>query len=209
MTRIAKKVCKKFLVFTAVVVGSCCVLFGCNKTGDSQSSSSTPAPTPAHTHTLTKVTANAPTCTQTGNEEYFVCECGDMFADENANTALTAIPVLEKTAHNYTQEVAEQAYFVTGATCTQKATYYKSCTCGDKGTATFEYGDFATHDCTQEVVEQKYLATNATCTQKATYYKSCTCGEKGTTTFEYGDFATHDYTQQVTAPKYLATNATC
>ena len=99
MTRIAKKVCKKLLVFTAVVVGSCCVLFGCNKTGDSQSSSSTPAPTPAHTHTLTKVTANAPTCTQTGNEEYFVCECGDMFADENANTALTAIPVLEKTAH--------------------------------------------------------------------------------------------------------------
>lgn len=209
MTRIAKKVCKKLLVFTAVVVGSCCVLFGCNKTGDSQSSSSTPAPTPAHTHTLTKVTANAPTCTQTGNEEYFVCECGDMFADENANTALTAIPVLEKTAHSHTQEVAEQAYFVTGATCTQKATYYKSCTCGDKGTTTFEYGNFASHDCTQEVVEQKYLATNATCTQKATYYKSCTCGEKGTTTFEYGDFATHDYTQQVTAPKYLATNATC
>lgn len=39
--------------------------------------------------------------------------------------------------HTYT-EVENEAYLATAATCTRKATYYKSCVCGVKSTETFE-----------------------------------------------------------------------
>ncbi len=47
--------------------------------------------------------------------------------------------------HSFTQEVAEADYLASEATCTEKAQYYYSCTCGEKGTATFGYGDLADH----------------------------------------------------------------
>lgn len=47
--------------------------------------------------------------------------------------------------HNFNQKVATGTYKVTDATCTAKATYYKSCTCGEKGTETFASGEFAPH----------------------------------------------------------------
>ncbi len=47
--------------------------------------------------------------------------------------------------HVYDQQVATGAYLVTEATCTQKAVYYYSCTCGAMGTETFEYGELAEH----------------------------------------------------------------
>ena len=46
------------------------------------------------------------------------------------------------------EEVATEAYKASDATCTAKATYYKSCACGEKGTATFEYGELADHNWT-------------------------------------------------------------
>ena len=47
--------------------------------------------------------------------------------------------------HVFNKEVATDAYKASDATCTAKATYYKSCACGEKGTATFEYGELAAH----------------------------------------------------------------
>ena len=47
--------------------------------------------------------------------------------------------------HVFVQEVATDAYKAADATCIKKAAYYKSCTCGEKGTETFEYGDLAEH----------------------------------------------------------------
>ena len=44
-------------------------------------------------------------------------------------------------AHTYDQEIATADYKASDATCTEKATYYKSCICGAKGTETFESGD--------------------------------------------------------------------
>ena len=50
--------------------------------------------------------------------------------------------------HVFNKEVATDAYKASNATCTAKATYYKSCACGEKGTATFEYGNLGAHNWT-------------------------------------------------------------
>ncbi|MBQ9734598.1 MAG: leucine-rich repeat domain-containing protein [Clostridia bacterium] len=39
--------------------------------------------------------------------------------------------------HSFTQEVESQTYIATPATCEDVAVYYKSCSCGEKGTETF------------------------------------------------------------------------
>ena len=61
--------------------------------------------TPAlgHTHTLTKVEAKAPTCTEDGSIEYYVCSgCDKLFADAAGNVEITANDVVDKaTGHNY------------------------------------------------------------------------------------------------------------
>ena len=71
--------------------------------------------------------------------------------DENYETKNpTCIPatvnVTVPHTHVYDKEVATDAYKASDATCTAKATYYKSCACGEKGTATFEYGELADHN---------------------------------------------------------------
>ena len=82
--------------------------------------------------------------------------------------------------HSYTQEVVKPEALKSAATCTARAVYYKSCTCGEvstNGSETFESGDFAPHNFTAETVAEEYLKSAATCTEKAVYYKSCsTCG---------------------------------
>ncbi len=50
------------------------------------------------------------------------------------------------TNHNYNQQVTTSTYFKSAATCENKAVYYYSCTCGKKGTTTFETGNALGHD---------------------------------------------------------------
>ena len=109
----------------------------------------------------------------------------------------------ELAEHVYDKQVAIAEYLASAATCTQKATYYYSCVCGEKDTETFEYGELAPHVFDQKVATAEYLASEATCTHKATYYYSCVCGEKGTETFEHGELAEH------TAVEIHAVEATC
>ncbi|MBE5730325.1 MAG: leucine-rich repeat domain-containing protein [Clostridiales bacterium] len=52
--------------------------------------------------------------------------------------------------HSYNQEIANNEFLAREATCKQKAVYYYSCECGEKGTETFEYGDFSEHTKSQE-----------------------------------------------------------
>ena len=47
--------------------------------------------------------------------------------------------------HVFNQEVMDEQYKVSGATCLKPETYYKSCACGEKGTETFENGRLADH----------------------------------------------------------------
>jgi len=54
--------------------------------------------------------------------------------------------------HIYDQKFTTYAkYLASSATCTAKATYYYSCTCGEKGTETFEYGDLTAHNYENDV----------------------------------------------------------
>lgn len=64
-----------------------------------------------------------------GSTHWHACnECGDKH---------------DEAAHVYDRETTE--YKASDATCTAKATYYKTCVCGAKGTETFEYGDVNGH----------------------------------------------------------------
>ena len=112
-------------------------------------------------------------------------------------------------SHVFDKQVTTDAYKATDATCEAKATYYYSCQCGEKGTETFEYGDYADHVFDREVADAEYLVSVATCTSPAIYNKSCACGLEGTETFEYGDALPHTFDKQVATDAYMATDATC
>ena len=47
--------------------------------------------------------------------------------------------------HEFNQQIVNNAYLQSKATCTEKAQYYYSCTCGEKGVLTFEYGKKLEH----------------------------------------------------------------
>jgi len=110
----------------------------------------------------------------------------------------------------FTQEVVEEQYFATKATCLSGAMYYKSCECGKHGEETFAFGPKGSHDYTAEVVEEQYLKKAANCIDKAEYYKSCSvCGDKSTfSTFTYGEAGVCNYTEKVVDDKYLKSEAT-
>ena len=82
--------------------------------------------------------AHTPDHTGHATEEYAIkcTECGYVIEAQLGHT------------HVFDKEVATEAYKASDATCTAKATYYKSCACGEKGTATFEYGELADHNWT-------------------------------------------------------------
>ena len=91
--------------------------------------------------------------------------------------------------HAFNQTNIEEKFLYKAATCTSKAVYFYSCSCGNAGTETFEFGSVLSHDYTAQVISNGYLAENATCVQMAKYFYSCTmCGDKGTLTFNHGDF---------------------
>lgn len=82
--------------------------------------------------------SHTPDHTGHATEEYAIkcTECGYVIEAQLGHT------------HVFDKEVATEAYKASDATCTAKATYYKSCACGEKGTATFEYGELAEHNWT-------------------------------------------------------------
>ena len=129
--------------------------------------------------------------------------------------------------HKYTQRNTDVKYKATDATCTKAATYYYSCTCGEKGTDTFESGRANGHT---EGTEWKNDATNHwhICTVKGCEAviedskAEHTPDHEGGATEEYpikcsecqyvmeAQLAhTHKYTQRNTDEKYKDANATC
>lgn len=112
------------------------------------------------------------------------------------------------TAHVFDQEVASDAFIATAATCTEKATYFKSCVCGAKGTETFAYGtalghtegsewqsdaDNHWHICSVAgcgtVIESSKAAHSATGTNVATCQHKAVCDVCGA---EFGEYTAHD-----------------
>ena len=143
-----------------------------------------------HTHTpATAVTEKFvdSSCTATGSyDEVIYCsEC----QEEISRTQKT----VDKKPHDHSQKVTTAEYLKAEATCTDSAVYYYSCSCGDKGTASFREGDPSEHTYNQKVVADKYLKSSADCNNAAVYYYSCVCGVKGTTTFTDGEANGHGY----------------
>lgn len=98
-----------------------------------------------------------------------------------------------KHIHAFDKQVITDEYKATAATCTEKATYYYSCSCGEKGTETFTSGNALGHSFTN------YLSdNNATCTEDGTKTAVCDrdgCNEKNTVT-DVGSAKGHTYSKE-------------
>ena len=122
-------------------------------------------------------------------------------------------------AHDFTAEVAEEKYLKSAATCTEKATYYKSCTvCGEKGTETFEVGNILGHDW-GEWQSSGNDTHSRICTRNSSHKETVSCSG-GTATcqakavcavcrHEYGQLGTHSFTAETVEEQYLKSAATC
>ena len=169
-------------------------------------------------HTLTAVPAKDATCTEDGNTAYWTCSaCKKWFSDENGEHEITNKDsvVTKATGHQY-QELAEEKYLKSPATCTSPAIYYKSCSvCGTASEETFTYGTTIDHSyelkhdaekhwqecsvCHAKTNEAAHSGGEATCTAKAV---CSVCNA------EYGELAAHDY-QETVDEQYLKSAATC
>ena len=110
----------------------------------------------------------------------------------------------DKHIHAFDKQVITDEYKATDATCTEEATYYYSCSCGEKGTETFGYGDPLGHCFTNYVSDN-----NATCTQDGTMTAKCDRCDKKNTVRDIDSKLHHSYTEQIVSDEYLAAPATC
>ena len=105
----------------------------------------------------------------------------------------------DKHIHAFDKQVITDEYKATDATCTEAATYYYSCSCGEKGTETFTSGNALGHSFTNYVSDN-----NATCTEDGTKTAKCDrCNEKDTV-IAIGTKLGHSFTNYVSD-----NNATC
>ncbi|MBP3401968.1 MAG: hypothetical protein J6K85_02805 [Clostridia bacterium] len=117
----------------------------------------------SHEHAYGEWQTKTPaTCTSTG-VEMRTCACG---AEEVRDIA--------KLDHSFTNEVADEKYLAT-ANCEEQATYFKSCSCGAKGTETFAYGEVIAH-----AYGEWQTKTPATCDDAEVEYRACSCGKEET-----------------------------
>lgn len=118
--------------------------------------------------------------------------------------------------HTYDQQKTEDKYLASNATCTEQAKYFYSCSCGEKGTETFNSGEATGHSkstsvtndgdnhwytCTNPGCNQTFDKTHhsygelvvdeaATCTAAGTGHRNCTepsCGASITETIPMED----------------------
>ena len=72
------------------------------------------------------------------------------------------------TVHTFNERSTGNKYLKSAATCTESAVFYYSCSCGETGESTFEYGKPNGH---REVVDE---AVKPTCTETVlSYGKNC------------------------------------
>ena len=74
--------------------------------------------------------------------------------------------------HNFKERIAKSKFIKKSATCVQKAEYYYSCECGEKGTEFFEYGELASHTPRAAVRENEVPAT---CKTEGSYNEVVRC----------------------------------
>ena len=98
----------------------------------------------------------------------------------------------DKHIHAFDKQVITEEYKATDATCTEAATYYYSCECGEKVAETFTSGNALGHSFTNYVSDN-----NATCTQDGTKTAKCDrCNETDTIPDENSKLG-HEFTDYV------------
>ncbi len=108
-----------------------------------------------------KVEAKASTCTEQGNNEYYVCDdnCGRAYKDSERKVATTVEAETLPLAHKFVTENITAEYLKSEANCQNPAEYYKRCIyCGAKSEETFALG---------EADPDKHVGGKATCIKKA------------------------------------------
>lgn len=68
--------------------------------------------------------------------------------------------------HVFDKQVAQQNFIASESTCVEKAKYYYSCECGEKGEIIFEYGELKEHD---------FSIVNK---DENIHWQECICGDK-------------------------------
>ena len=132
---------------------------------------------------------------------------------ENCNTSYGQLE-----PHVFDKEVVEEKYIKARATCTEKAEYYYSCKCGEKGSETFESGEPLEHNYGEWVSNGNNTHTK-TCSNDNNHKitENCsggtaTCATKAVCdeckTF-YGKLEPHVFDKEVVEDKYLKSEATC
>lgn len=88
-------------------------------------------------------------CSVCGDKKDIAAHTPGAAATETTPQTCTACGYVIKEAtghvHSYTEKNTDAKYLKSAATCTAKAEYYYSCSCGEKGTETFESGDVLAH----------------------------------------------------------------
>ena len=88
-------------------------------------------------------------CSVCGDKKDIAAHTPGAAATETTPQTCTACGYVIKEAtghvHSYTEKNTDAKYLKSAATCTAKAVYYYSCSCGEKGTETFESGDVLAH----------------------------------------------------------------
>lgn len=114
---------------------------------------------------------------------WYVCDNCDASAEADAESGKFELTDLywmpaggEQTGHSFDEECDK--YPASPATCTEKATYYYSCSnegCNEKGTETYEAGEALGHDWVKPADEEleDYNVVEADCVNDATYYYVC------------------------------------
>lgn len=110
----------------------------------------------------------------------------------------------DKHIHVFDKQVITDEYKATDTTCTEAATYYYSCECGEKGAGTFTSGNALGHSFTNYVSDN-----NATCTEDGTMTAKCDRCDKKNTVKDIDSKLHHSYTEQIVSDEYLAAPATC
>lgn len=100
---------------------------------------------------------------------------------------LVALLNIERHDHIFDQKVTTENFVASNATCVERAKYYFSCTCGQKGDETFTYGDLGDHEQYDEV----FILTgcNYEVSYKARVCKHCL----ETQSIESGDIVVHPH----------------
>ena len=136
-------------------------------------------------HSFTNyVSDNNATCTQDGTKTAKCDRCDEKDMVKDIDSKLN---------HSYTEQIVSDEYLATAATCTEKAQYYFSCKCGEKGTETFEYGEPLGHEFTNYISDG-----NVTCTEDGTKTAKCNRCDETDTIIEAGSAKGHTYSEKWT-----------